>query len=291
MNLPLVSIIIPTYNHANYLLKAIESVFNQSFRNFEVIVLDDGSTDHTKEVIKEFSEVTYIYQKNEGLSAARNNAISYSKGEFLIFLDADDWLYPDALKIQLKYFEKSPDISLVSGGHMKVDVDKNILTNNSGVDIFEENFLMLLKYNYIAHPGAAMFRRELFQHYKFDLNLKSCQDYDIYLKIARNHKVLHHREFVSAYRLHSSNMSSNYAYMLMEILEVLQRHKPHIVSENERGAYKDGRELVINFYTKALYWDKLRKHKIKATPEELTILRKYTPVLYVKYIGNYILKR
>lgn len=287
----LISVIIPTYNHANYLKKAINSVLLQTYTNFEIIVMDDGSTDNTKEVISEFGTIKYIYQDNAGLSAARNNSIPHSKGEFLIFLDADDWLYPEALSIQMDYFIKYPELSFVSGAHSKIFVDENKFFKNSDFEIIDNHFLRLLQFNYIAHPAAAMFRRHIFDKYIFDPHLKSCQDYDLYLYIAKNYNTVHHSQFVSAYRLHSNNMSSNYAHMLREILDIMLKHKAFISSEEERKAYKAGRKLVIDFYIKGLYWNKLRKFHTKATEEEKMVLRKYKPSLYFKYLGNYLLKR
>lgn len=239
----------------------------------------------------EFKGVIYIYQENAGLSAARNSSIPFTKGEFLVFLDADDWLYPQALSIQIAYFLKKPFLSLVSGSHIKIYVDENKFFINSTVGIKEDNFIMLLKSNYISHPAAVMIRRQVFIKYYFNPEFKSCQDYDLYLSIARNHKILHHSEIVSAYRLHSSNMSSNYSHMLKELLKVLRKHKTSIISDQEKRAYTAGKKLIIDYYTKALYFNKLRKHKISATRDEKQVLLKYSPILFIKYLGNSILHR
>src|SRR5690349_12444252 len=88
----LVSVIIPCYNHGKYLSRAIESVLSQTYRNVEIVVVDDGSADNTKEVTDTFPHVLYVHQNNQGLSAARNTGINNSKGKYLLFLDADDWL-------------------------------------------------------------------------------------------------------------------------------------------------------------------------------------------------------
>src|SRR5688572_7471549 len=96
---PLVSVIIPCYNHALYLREAIGSVEQQTYTHTEIIVVDDGSTDETKLVVSSFPSVKYIHQHNSGLSAARNKGIEEASGQYLVFLDADDWLYPDAIRI------------------------------------------------------------------------------------------------------------------------------------------------------------------------------------------------
>src|SRR5262245_20604446 len=94
---PLVSVIIPCYNHAHYLGEAIESVLAQTVQDFEIIVVDDGSTDSTADVAARYPRVRYVRQNNQGLSAARNTGIKHGLGRFLVFLDADDLLLPGAL--------------------------------------------------------------------------------------------------------------------------------------------------------------------------------------------------
>jgi len=108
---PLVSVIIPTYNRAEYVCDAIESVLNQTYKNIEIIVVDDGSTDDTKEWIKKYlssSKLKYIYQENRGVSSARNTGIKIAKGEYLAFLDSDDLFLPKKIELQVKEFKKSP---------------------------------------------------------------------------------------------------------------------------------------------------------------------------------------
>src|SRR5215210_2105808 len=95
---PLVSVIIPCYNQAHFLGEAIESVLGQSYPNFEIVVVDDGSPDDTAEVAARYPEVRYICQDNQGLSAARNTGLGQSEGEYVVFLDADDRLLPEALE-------------------------------------------------------------------------------------------------------------------------------------------------------------------------------------------------
>src|SRR5688500_17070697 len=98
---PLVSVIITCFNQGHFLAEAISSVLKQTHKPLEIIVVDDGSTDNTKAVALNFPEVYYIYQNNAGLSDARNTGIDNSRGEYLVFLDADDWLYQDGIRTNL----------------------------------------------------------------------------------------------------------------------------------------------------------------------------------------------
>ena len=95
----IVSVVIPSYNHARYLGAAVESVMAQTVRDVEIVIVDDGSTDDTREVAARYPQAKYIYQPNQGLSAARNTGIKHSSGRFLVFLDADDLLLPHALEV------------------------------------------------------------------------------------------------------------------------------------------------------------------------------------------------
>jgi len=107
---PLVSVIIPVYNGARYLRAALESVFAQTYRGFEVIVVDDGSVDESGVIAQSFSQVRYMHQTNQGVAAARNHALDAARGEFFAFLDQDDLWTPDKLKLQVGYLLNHPGI-------------------------------------------------------------------------------------------------------------------------------------------------------------------------------------
>ena len=125
---PLVSIIIPNYNHAQFVGDAINSVLVQDYRNIEIIVVDDGSTDDSREVIGQFGDqVKYIYQKNAGLSAARNTGIRASKGIFIGVLDADDMYEPAFINTLVGSLEANPDADGIYCGYQFVDQENNLL--------------------------------------------------------------------------------------------------------------------------------------------------------------------
>src|SRR5918995_1252705 len=111
----LVSVVIPCYNQAHFLVEAIESVLAQSYPRFEIVVVDDGSTDDTSEVAARYPGVRYVYQNNQGVSAARNSGLARSEGEYVVFLDADDRLLPEALEAGLRCLEARPECAFVSG--------------------------------------------------------------------------------------------------------------------------------------------------------------------------------
>lgn len=219
----LISVIITNYNHAQYLPESIGSVLNQNYRHVEVILVDDGSIDNTKEVVAQYPSVKYIYQTNQGLSAARNTGIDHSHGKYLVFLDADNWLLPNALATNLHYLQMHEKAAFASGGHIKVNEHRKIIKEGEKKLVTEAHYYHLLHHNYIEMHAAVMYRRWVFDHIRFDTSLKACEDYDIYLKIVRNYPVVHHQHPVAAYRKHSQNMSGNIPLMIETGLLVMQR--------------------------------------------------------------------
>jgi len=242
----LVSVIIPCYNHGHYLRPAIESALGQTWPNMEVIVVDDGSSDDTAAICKEYGDrVKYIYVERVGLSAARNIGVQFSKGEFLIFLDADDYLYPGAAEVNLFYFRYYPQLAFVSGAHDRVDANGEFIAEvyNSGT-----GYLSLLQGNYIGMEGCILYRRDLFFHFHFDTKLKACEDYDLNLKIARLLPTFHHKERIAAYRIHGQNMSDNRKMMLQLVKEVLKRQIPLLSNEEEQLALQSGQQNWNAYY-------------------------------------------
>lgn len=130
---PIISVIIPTYNSAPYIVNCIESVINQTLNNIEIIIIDDGSTDNTKNKIENYintEKVHYIKQKNMGVSAARNHGVKIARGEYIAFIDSDDCWLDNKLELQLKIFNKYPEVVLVTTANIEVDVDGNILSKS-----------------------------------------------------------------------------------------------------------------------------------------------------------------
>ncbi|MBK0401907.1 glycosyltransferase [Adhaeribacter sp. BT258] len=248
---PLVSVIIPCYNHGAFLPDALESVRRQDYPNLEIIVVDDGSTDNTRTVAENSPKVQYIYQTNKGLSAARNAGIRHSKGQYLLFLDADDWLLPGAIKTNANYLQQYTDLAFVSGAHEKVYVANGRILDEK-TTVSASHYEHLLQGNYIGMHATVLYDRRIFDQFLFDESLPNCEDYDLYLKIARHHPVLHHTEKIAAYRLHNSNMSGNIPGMLQGVLKILDRQKPHLKTDTEKNALKKGRRNWKNYYCQAL---------------------------------------
>lgn len=200
---PKVSIVIPSYNRASVLPRAIKSVFAQTFHDFEIIVVDDCSTDDTANVVPSFfdSRIRYIrHEQNKGGNAARNTGINAAKGEFVAFLDSDDVWLPEKLQKQLAVFVK-PEIGLVYCGliFMVPGIGEiNRWFVKCGPDFRED----LLVSNYIGTTSVAVVRTELLKKINgFDESLRSCQDWDLYLRLKETCDFGYAEEFLVHYQI------------------------------------------------------------------------------------------
>jgi glycosyltransferase involved in cell wall biosynthesis len=242
------SIIIPCYNHGKYLASAIKSCLALGYPNLEIVVVDDGSTDNTPEVAKAFTDVRYVRKNNEGLPAARNTGIDCCTGEYISFLDADDWYLPQALLTNLEILQQYPEAAFISGCHM---IQREDGTYISHCHFHKDQFYIhLLHTNFIGNPSTVIYRRDTLEKYRFSTSIvyKGCEDYEHYLRITRNNPVLHNSINISVYRKHESNMSNNYTMMLNSALNVLLLQKPLLRNEEERIAWKEGWNKWVEFY-------------------------------------------
>ena len=186
----LVSVIIPTYNRGWIIKEAINSVLAQDFKNFELIVVDDGSTDNTFEILNLYGEdIILIRQDNQGVSAARNRGITKASGRFIAFLDSDDLWLPEKLSRQIDFFNLNPDALICQTEEiwMRNNVRVNPKKRHkkpSGM-IFEPSLSLCL-----VSPSAVMVKRTLFDDVGlFDETLPACEDYDLWLRISCRHPV------------------------------------------------------------------------------------------------------
>ncbi len=236
----LVSVIITAYNYGHYLKQAIDSVLQQTHTAIEIIVVDDGSTDQTQAILAQYPLVKSYRTNRVGLSWARNIGIGVAKGQFLVFLDADDYLLADALAQNLRQFEAFPLSAFVSGAHLRIDDAGNYIQHPEAPYKFEDNYLSLLQGNYIAMEATVMYRKDLFSYFQFNPTLEACEDYEINLKIARLLPVFSHREFIAVYRIHKKNMSGNQERMLKAAILVLEQQLGQTRNEAEKAALASG---------------------------------------------------
>src|SRR5713101_1476950 len=155
----LVSVIIPCYNQAHFLHEAIQSALAQTYSHREIFVVDDGSTDNTAEVTAGFAGIRYTRQENSGVSAARNSGLKESRGEYLVFLDADDRLLPEALEVGVNCLHQHPDCAFASGHCRLITAAGWVLAKPEQLHVVRDHYLELLRDNYIWCPGSVIYRR------------------------------------------------------------------------------------------------------------------------------------
>lgn len=204
-----VSVIIPAYNQAHYLNEAIRSVLNQTYQDFEVVVVDDGSTDDTCEIVHGFTDprVCYIYQENSGLSAARNTGIRNTDSPLITFLDSDDLFLPEKLTLLIRALEDKPEIGFVAGKYIPIDEEGNRLKNESELKFTKEKTQLLLQ-NPIC-VGSVLVRRAWFEKTGFfDESLHAYEDWDMWLRLARTGcRMAWVEQPVYLYRFHEAQMT------------------------------------------------------------------------------------
>lgn len=186
MSQPRVSIVIPSYNCDRYLPEAIESVLAQTYQDFEIIVVDDGSTDRTSEVLQGYGDrVRAIRQQNQGVAKARNHGIQQSQGAWIAFLDADDVLLPHKLAAQLAIADADPELGIVHSGWNRVDADGNVLMPvELWHQIPELTLETWLRWKPVL-PSAMLFRRDwLLQVGGFDPRFPPAEDTELLLRLA-----------------------------------------------------------------------------------------------------------
>ena len=175
--MPRVSVIIPTYNRARFIAETVQSVLDQTFTDFEIVIVDDGSTDNTREVMGSFqdSRIKYIYQKNNGVCIARNNAINASSGEYLAFLDSDDVLLRNSLEKRVEVLDRHPEVGFSYGQAYLMDEGgqvfgiKKVKHRNSGIRRGTEEIRDFIVSGYhIPTPTVMVRRRCLFEVGLFD---------------------------------------------------------------------------------------------------------------------------
>jgi glycosyltransferase involved in cell wall biosynthesis len=231
---PLVSVVIPCYNSARYLGETIESVLAQTYAPFEIIVVNDGSTDTTAEIAQSYP-VQYVYQKNGGISAARNAGVAHSQGKYVLFLDHDDRLLPGAMEVQVKVLEERPECAMAIGEHRYIQADGTEIGYSHKHVVGRDPYEELLEHNFVETPCSVLHRRSALDRTGlFVEKVQGAEDYEMYLRTARQYPVATHDTAVAEYRLHDANISGNAERMFMVSLEVLEMELPYVQSDQKR---------------------------------------------------------
>lgn len=217
---PLVSVVIGTYNHGKYLPSCIDSVLNQTYTNFEIIVIDDGSTDDTQEIIKPYlDKITYKYQENQGRGASRNAGIELAQYPWVAFLDADDLWVEDKLEKQIQAVTNHPEIDLLVTNACWFDGDKIVqsdyfksmnlfhkqpVADYGHLHIFTDKlFELFIDENFVNLSSVLVKKDCLYDIGLFDATLPRAQDRDLWLRLSRQYTFAYHDEILTKSRTHT----------------------------------------------------------------------------------------
>ncbi|MEL6864690.1 MAG: glycosyltransferase family 2 protein [Bacteroidota bacterium] len=228
MGAPLLTVYITNYNYGRYIKQAVESVLNQSFQDFELLIIDDGSTDDSRTIIESYAnhpQIKIIYQQNQGLNITNNIALRLAVGKYIMRLDADDYLAPEALESMIQVLEADSTLGLVFPDYYLVDQNNNITAEIRRHDFGEEVTLL----DQPAHGACTMIRVENLKAVGGYDEQYSCQDgYELWIKFIANFKVNNIRKALFYYRQHGENLTSNEN----RILDTRRSIKDNFISKN-----------------------------------------------------------
>ena len=206
-----ITVVIPTYNRYEFLKRAINSVLVQTYSVEEIIVVDDGSTDNSSQIKRDFPSIIYIYQKNNGVSSARNLGIKKAKNEWIAFLDSDDTWHPKKIEEQVSFHANNSDILMSYTDERWIRNDKEVKVPKKYAKVGGEIFQACLSHCIIA-PSSTLMHRDIFEKYgTFDENLEVCEDYDLWLRIALYEKIgVVNKKLITKYAGHPEQLSFKY---------------------------------------------------------------------------------
>lgn len=270
----LVSVIIPAYNAEKFIYRTLESVLCQTYKNIEVLVINDGSQDRTAEIVQSIaqkdSRVILLQQENAGVAAARNLGIDKSIGEFIAPIDADDIWYPQNLEKQVRcLLQAEPSVGLVYSWSIDINEEDKLTGDFRAANIEGDVFTTLLCHNFLGNASSTLIRRSCVEKiggYNTQLkaqNAQGCEDWDFYLRIAEHYQFKVVPEFFIGYRKVANTMSGDYKKMAksheLMLKEIQQKHSDiskglYQLSKSSFYMYLARQSSIYDNHHQTLYW-------------------------------------
>jgi alpha-1,3-rhamnosyltransferase len=259
-NLPLVSVVVPSYNHGKYITETIESILNQTYKNIELIVIDDGSKDNSVNVIQELAykyHFSFIHRKNKGVSFTINEGIRNSNGNYICFCASDDYYHRNKIKEQINFFAINEE-KMMCYHNMFLVRDANIIEkkiDEYNGDIFQEIFLQ--KFHIPA--VSVMVKKTVFIDVGyFDESIK-IEDLDMWLRISKKYNIGYLNKTLAYTRIHDSNISSNIELMEKEELKIINKWKNDFLYNKALKSHKNKFKIkkIKSFLKSKKYFIKL----------------------------------
>ena len=233
-NTDLISVIIPTYNRAHIIKRSVESVLNQTYKNIELIIVDDGSTDNTKEIIDSINDkrIKYIYQANQGAASARNKGIDLAEGQYIAFQDSDDVWHLDKLEKQLKVLKQNDADVIFCKVFLFGNLRKRIVPKN-----FKEGFLKKDSLPVEISNATLLGKTEVFLNNKFDMEVPRLQDFELLLRIQKKYSIYCLNEALFDYYLQTDSISNKPEKLLKAWKIIMQKNNDISTKQNSDLAF------------------------------------------------------
>lgn len=252
-----VSVLMPVYNAKAYLAEAIDSIISQTFTDWELILVNDGSTDKSEEIILSYSDKRIKYLKNsenKGIIYTRNLMIEIAEGEYIAFLDSDDISMPDRLNEQVSFFENNSDYALCGTWSTMIDKDGKQIRKINMPSSYEDIRCSLLFINTFVQ-SSIMIRREVLVKYPYDKNYPVAEDYELWCRLSRLHKLKNLPVHLTKYRWHGNNISESRKAQMDSLVKDIYKRELSFIGVNPsdeelslHAAIKD--RTAINLPTK-----------------------------------------
>ena len=273
--MPSVSVIVPTYNREHFLQECIESVLSQTFKDFELIVVDDGSTDQTEDILKRYEDkLHYKKQEQKGPSSARNTGIQYSAGEWICFLDSDDLWLPGKLAAQMKFFAENRDIKVCYTGEIWYRKNKRVNPAKKHQKYSGWIYQKMLPLCIIS-PSSVMIHHSVLDLIgTFDEELPACEDYDLWLRIGAGYPIyLLQEQLIIKRNGHSGQQSQIYwgmdRFRILSLVKIMECGE--LSKENYQATVK-----ILEEKCRILANGSKKRGKVREASDYIALAQKYT---------------
>lgn len=279
-HMPLISIIMPAYNAARTIKESIKSVLDQTYPQWELLVINDGSKDQTSAIVKLINDprIILIEQENAGVASARNNGISKAQGEYIAFLDSDDLWMKNKLEKQLDFLQTN-DLSIVYSKTYCLFEDTNTVKDcfvdvNMGIKDAQK----ILVFDFVPILTVMLHKKILDEIGTFDLKLQGTEDWDLWIRVLQRYSIGYIDEFLTIYRITPNSLSRNLEKHMYEELKVYEKYKKLYDAKSHKG----------------FQWFQMKKQALIALQkkDKITFIRLLLrmfisyPTLFIKFLAN-----
>ncbi len=285
---PLVTVLMPLYNGEKYIEETMKSILFQSYKNFELLIIDDGSTDNSINKIKMFSDKRINFIKNNnniGQTKTLNKGIRLAKGKYIARIDQDDVNHKERLDLQVKYLEENPEIALIGTSINFIDHKGEHLINRESIKGHTQIINYFCVDNQIPHSSAIFRRNIAIQLNGYSENYKICQDFEFWIRLAKHFKIDNLKETLVSIRIHDSQSLKNRKTKKNHFIEIINSHKyllnNHILNYNSK--------ILVSF--KILIYSFLLDNTIKGILSIFLFIFKNIRIIINKYFWLWILNK